>query len=150
MESIELNKIIDCIYIIRGNKIILDKDIARLYNIETKALKQAVKRNIERFPDDFMFELTKEEFDDLRSHFVTSSHGGDRYLPFAFTEQGVAMLSSVIKSYQAIKVNILIMRAFVQIRSYFEGLNELNIKIDKLESKSNEKFDLIFRLLDKK
>ncbi len=149
MESLELNKIIDCIYIIRGNKIILDKDIARLYNIETKALKQAVKRNIERFPDDFMFELTKEEFDDLRSQIVTSSHGGDRYLPFAFTEQGVAMLSSVIKSYQAIKVNILIMRTFVQIRSYFEGLNELNIKIDKLETKSNEKFDLIFSLLDK-
>jgi hypothetical protein len=96
-----------------------------------------------------MFELTKEEFDDLRSQNVTSSHGGDRYLPFAFTEQGVAMLSSVIKSYQAIKVNILIMRTFVQIRSYFEGLNDLNIKIDKLESKSNEKFDLIFRLLDK-
>lgn len=85
----------------------------------------------------------------MRSQIVTSSHGGDRYLPFAFTEQGVAMLSSVIKSYQAIKVNILIMRTFVQIRSYFEGLNDLNIKIDKLESKSNDKFDLIFRLLDK-
>lgn len=85
----------------------------------------------------------------MRSQNVTSSHGGDRYLPFAFTEQCVAMLSSVIKSYQAIKVNILNIRTFVQISSYFERLNELNIKIDKLESKSNEKFDLIFKLLDK-
>jgi hypothetical protein len=90
------------IHVIRNQKVMLDFDLAYLYQIETKVLKQAVRRNIERFPDDFMFELTKEEFDNLRSQIVTSNYGGTRYMPFAFTEQGVAMLSSVLNSKKAI------------------------------------------------
>lgn len=106
------------IYEIRGQKIILDFDLAAMYGTETKALKQAVRRNIERFPPDFMFELSSEEFESLRSQIVTSNkRGGTRYTPFAFTEQGVAMLSSVLNSKQAIAINISIMRAFVAIRN---------------------------------
>ncbi|MEA3428918.1 MAG: ORF6N domain-containing protein [Thermodesulfobacteriota bacterium] len=94
------------IYLIRGIKVMLDADLAGLYGVETKVLKQAVRRNIKRFPSDFMFKLTKDEFQNLRSQFVTSSWGGARYIPMAFTEQGVAMLSSVLKSDRAIEVNI--------------------------------------------
>jgi hypothetical protein len=94
------------IYLIRGQKVMIDQDLAELYGVETKALKQAVRRNITRFPDDFMFELTKDEFEILRSQIVTSSWGGTRYRPMAFTEQGVAMLSSVLNSDRAIQVNI--------------------------------------------
>ena len=105
------------IYEIRGQKVMLDRDLAELYGIETKVLKQAVKRNLKRFPSDFMFELTQDEFECLRSQFVTSNaRGGTRYMPFAFTEQGVAMLSSVLNSEVAIEINIYIMRAFVAIR----------------------------------
>jgi len=100
------------ILLIRGQKIMLDKDLAELYGVETKVLIQAVKRNIERFPEDFMFQLTKEEFEILRSQFVTSSWGGRRYLPYAFTEHGILMLSSVLNSERAILVNIQIMRTF--------------------------------------
>jgi len=108
----------DLIHEIRGCKVMLDSDLARLYEIEVKALNQAVKRNVERFPLDFMFRLTENEWSDLRSHFVTSSssYGGRRYTPYVFTEQGVAMLSSVIHSKRAIEVNITIMRAFVRLR----------------------------------
>lgn len=98
------------ILIIRGKKVMLDRDLAVLYSVETKMLKRAVKRNIERFPEDFMFQLIKEEFDNLRCHFGTSSWGGQRYLPYAFTENGVAMLSSILNSERAIIVNIQIMR----------------------------------------
>jgi hypothetical protein len=107
------------IYLIRGQKVLLDRDLAELYRVETKVLKQAVKRNIKRFPDDFMFELSKAEFTHWRSQFVTSKSDkiGLRYSPMAFTEQGVAMLSSVLKSERAIEVNIQIMRAFVKLRS---------------------------------
>ena len=105
------------IYEIRGQKVMLDRDLAELYGIETKVLKQAVKRNLKRFPSDFMFELTQDEFECLRSQFVTSNaRGGTRYMPFVFTEQGVAMLSSVLNSEVAIEINIYIMRAFVAIR----------------------------------
>ena len=105
------------IYEIRGQKVMLDFDLAEMYGTETKVLKQAVKRNMKRFPSDFMFELTKEEFERLRSHFVTSNRrGGTRYMPFAFTEPGVAMLSSVLNSEVAIEININIMRAFIAIR----------------------------------
>lgn len=113
----ELMVIQNKVYTLRGCKIMLDFDLAELYEIETKVLKQAVRRNIERFPDDFMFELTKEEYGFLRSQIVTLEKGKGRYskyLPFAFTEQGVAMLSSVLNSYKAIQVNITIMRAFAQ------------------------------------
>lgn len=105
------------IYEIRGQKVMLDFDLAELYGIETKVLKQAVKRNLKRFPSDFMFELTKEEFGNLRSQFVTSNkRGGTRYMPFAFTEQGVAMLSSILNSEVAIEINISIIRAFIAMR----------------------------------
>ena len=111
-EEIILSKI----YFIRELKVMIDSDLAGLYGVETKVLKQQVKRNIDRFPEDFMFELTTEEFANLRSQFVTSSWGGVRYLPMVFTEQGVAMLSSVLRSKQAIKVNIQIMRIFTKVR----------------------------------
>ena len=118
----------------------LDFDLAELYEIETKVLKQSIKRNIIRFPKDFMFELTENEWLNLRSQFVTSSWGGTRYLPFAFTEQGVAMLSSVLRSPKAIEVNISIMRAFVQMRyfllenkSILQSIEELKKKIEALE-----------------
>jgi hypothetical protein len=121
------------IYWIRGNKVLIDFDLAELYGISTKVLKQAVRRNIQRFPEDFMFELTKEEFEYLRSQIVTSSWGGVRYVPFAFTEQGVAMLSSVLNSERAIQVNIAIMRSFVQLRKFIESNKELSRKIEELE-----------------
>ena len=113
----QLDVIRNKIYEIRGQKVMLDFDLAEMYGIETRVLKQAVRRNIRRFPKDFMFELSEEEFVCLRSQFVTSNkRGGTRYRPFAFTEQGVAMLSSVLNSEVAIEINIGIMRAFVAIR----------------------------------
>src|SRR3990167_8055506 len=109
-------RILNGILFIRGKKVMLDKDLAHLYQVETRVLIQAVKRNMERFPNDFMFQLTKEEFENLISQFVTSSHGGTRKLPYAFTEQGVAMLSSVLNSKRAILVNIQIIRTFTKLR----------------------------------
>lgn len=119
----EIMQIKDLIYVIRGHRVMLDSDLAFLYEVETKVLNQAVKRNIERFPRDFMFQLTKEEYEVLRSQFVTSkskieTRGGRQYLPYVFTEQGVAMLSSVLKSKRAIQINIQIMRTFVQLRQW--------------------------------
>ena len=118
------------IYLIRGHKVMIDFDLADLYGVSTKQLNQQVSRNKKRFPEDFMFRLTKEEADALRSQFVTSKtgRGGRRYLPYVFTEQGVAMLSSVLKSHQAIAVNIMIMRAFVKLRQMLESNEELNRK----------------------
>jgi len=109
--------IVNKIYMIRGMKVMLDRDLASMYEVETKMFNRQVKRNIERFPDDFMFQLTKEEFDNLRFQFGTSSWGGTRYLPNAFTEQGIAMLSGIINSAKAIAMNITIMRPFVAIRN---------------------------------
>ncbi|MBC8601717.1 ORF6N domain-containing protein [Parabacteroides acidifaciens] len=106
------------IYEIRGQRVMLDKDLADLYAVETKNLNKAVKRNPDRFPPDFMFQLTEEEFNHLRFHFGTSSWGGSRYMPYAFTEQGVAMLSGILRSPIAVQVNINIMRAFVKVRQY--------------------------------
>ena len=126
----------------------LDRDIAELYNIETRVLIQAVKRNIERFPSDFMLQLTKKEFENLKSQIVTSSHwGGRRYLPYAFTEQGVAMLSSVLRSKRAIQVNIQIMRAFTQIRNMILSHKELKRKIDEMENKYDKNFQVIFKVI---
>jgi len=127
----------------------LDFDLAVLYEIETKVLKQAVRRNIERFPEDFMFELSKEEFDNLRSQFVTSSYGGLRYMPFAFTEQGVAMLSSVLKSDKAIEINISIMRTFVTIRQFALNYTELQNKIMEIEGQLPEIYNVLNYLADK-
>ena len=123
------------IFMIRGHKVMLDKDLAGLYGVETKVLIQAVKRNVERFPEDFMFQLSEGEFDNLRSQFVTSSWGGTRYLPYVFTEQGVAMLSSVLNSAVAIQVNIAIMRAFVKLRQILSMNKELACKLAELEGK---------------
>jgi len=123
------------IFLIRGQKVMLDKDLAELYGIETKVLKQAVKRNIKRFPADFMFDLTKEEFKILRSQIVTSSWGGIRYTPMAFAEQGVAMLSSVLKSDRAIQVNIQIMRVFTRMRQMLATHKELAQKLEEHEQR---------------
>ncbi len=126
----------------------LDFDLAELYEVETKVLNQAVKRNTDRFPIDFMFQLSKKEFEILKSQIVTSSWGGTRKLPYAFTEQGVAMLSSVLRSDKAINVNIAIMRAFVLMRQYALGYKELADKIAKLERKYNKKFADVYQALN--
>jgi len=132
------------ILLIRGQKVMLDKDLAQLYSVETRVLNQAVQRNIERFPEDFMFQLTEEEFknlifhsgiSNLKSQNVISSWGGTRKLPYAFTEQGVSMLSSVLHSKQAVLVNVAIMRAFVKFREILSTHKELAYKLSQLERK---------------
>lgn len=134
------------IYLIRGEKVMLDRDLALLYGVETKVLNRAVKRNLQRFPADFMFQLTAEEAEILRCQIGTSSlsHGGRRYLPFVFTEQGVAMLSSVLNSERAILVNIEIMRAFVKLRQMLASNAELSRRLDELESKYDKQFRVVF------
>lgn len=143
----ELQVIQNRIYEIRGCRVMLDFDLAELYQVPTKALKQAVKRNIQRFPDDFMFELYIDEWEILRSQFVTSSWGGTRYMPFAFTEQGVAMLSSVLRSDIAIEVNISIMRAFVKMRELSSLYSDLNQKIETFMIETNMQFNDIYQAL---
>lgn len=133
-ETLITNKI----YRIRGMQVMLDFDLAELYGVETKVLKQQVRRNIERFPEDFFFQLSEDEFDSLRSQIVTSKKGGVRYAPFAFTEQGVSMLSSVLRSKQAIDINIQIMRVFVKMRSLIASNEEILEKIEKLEATEEE------------
>ena len=130
-EEVVINKI----YLVRGRKVMLDKDLAELYGVETRILTQAVRRNIDRFPDDFMFQLKKEEFNNLISQIVTSSWGGTRKMPYAFTEQGVAMLSSVLRSNRAIKVNIQIIRIFTKMREMILTHKDLLLKVNELESK---------------
>jgi hypothetical protein len=144
----ELEIIKNSIHEIRGKKVMLDMDLAKLYEVETRVLKQAVRRNIDRFPEDFMFELTEDEIQNLTSHFVISRWGGQRYKPFAFTEQGIAMLSSVLKSKTAIQINISIMRAFVMIRQFALTYQELNEKLIELEKKHNQKFTDIDQVLN--
>ena len=121
------------IYEIRGQKVMLDRDLAEMYGVQTKALNQAVKRNIKRFPSDFMFQLSKDEWTNLRSQFVTSSWGGTRKLPFAFTEQGVAMLSSILNSDTAIEVNIAIMRTFVAVRQMVSNTTFTTSPAERIE-----------------
>jgi len=135
------------IYEIRGHRVMLDFDLAEMYQTETKRLKEAVRRNIERFPTDFMFELTAKEWEILRTQFATSSWGGARYQPFAFTEQGVAMLASVLKSATAIQVNIQIVRAFVVLRQYALGYAELNQKLEQFMVETNLQFNDIYMAL---
>ena len=133
------------IVLIRGQQVMLDSDLAALYQVNTKVLIQAVKRNRDRFPPDFMFQLTKKEFGNLRSQIVTSSHwGGRRYSPHAFTEQGVAMLSSVLSSPRAVRVNIEIMRAFVHLRKILSSHADLARKLDELEKKYDVQFKVVF------
>ena len=132
----ELQVIQNKIYEVRGQKVMLDFDLAELYGSETKRLKEAVRRNLKRFPSDFMFELTKEEFESLRSQIASSNkRGGTRYMPFAFTEQGVAMLSSVLNSEAAIEINISIMRAFVTVRQYLSSVNNTTKEIEELKQR---------------
>ncbi len=128
------------IYIIRGQKVMLDKNLAKLYKVSTRDLNKAVSRNLERFPDDFMFQLDKEEFKNLKFHFGTSSWGGTRKLPRAFTEQGIAMLSGLLRSKRAVLVNIAIMRAFVRLRRILSTHKNLAQKLKELEQKT-EKHD---------
>jgi hypothetical protein len=139
-------KIEKAIYLIRGEKVMLDHDLALLYGVETKVLNRAVKRNLQRFPLDFMFQLTPEEADVLRCQIGTSKkgRGGRRYLPYVFTEQGVAMLSTVLNSERAILVNIEIMRAFVKLRQILASNGELSLRLDELESKYDKQFRVVF------
>ena len=134
------------IYLIRGKKVMLDSDLAELYKVETRTLIQAVKRNINRFPSDFMFQLNYQEVASLRSQIVISKtgRGGRRYQPYVFTEQGVAMLSSVLNSERAIEVNIHIMRAFVKLREMIASHKDLAKRLDELEKKYDEQFRVIF------
>ena len=146
---VEINEITQRIFTIRGVKVMLDRDLADLYEVETKRLKEQVKRNIDRFPKDFMFELTNQEFRNLRSQFATSSWGGPRYVPMAFTEQGVAMLSSVLHSKKSIQINVQIMRAFVQLRHLVIDHAELKRELEALRSQTEERFEVVFTVLDK-
>jgi hypothetical protein len=157
-EEVVLNKV----YVFRGHKVMLDSDLAELYGIETKVLKQAVRRNISRFPDDFMFELLENEFEFLRSQIVTSKadkRGGSRYLPMMFTEQGVAMLSSVLKSDIAIKINIQIMRVFTRMRQLLTDNTDLRLeiaeiknaveKISRKQDGQDKNMELVFEYIDR-
>ena len=145
--TIPIEKIPAKIYLIRDQKIMLDRDLAELYGVETALLKRAVRRNRDRFPNDFMFELSKSELDDLRCQFGTSRWGGTRYSPFAFTEQGVAMLSSVINSERAIQVNIQIMRTFTQLMNMLSTHEDLKHKIEAMEEKYDEQFRIVFEAI---
>jgi hypothetical protein len=139
------------IYLIREKKVMLDKDMAELYNVTTGVLNQAVKRNIARFPDDFMFKVTKEEFDNLISQFGTSSWGGRRKLPNAFTEQGVAMLSGVLHSERAIIVNIQIMRVFTRVREILTDNLSVRLEIEEIKKhlvNHDKNIELVFSYLD--
>ena len=157
LDSISIEQITGKIYSFRGVKVMLDRDLSQLYAVETKTLKQAVRRNTQRFPDDFMFELSKDEEKSLRSQSVTLKRGQhSKYLPFAFTEQGVSMLSTVLKSDRAIQVNIQIMRTFTKLRHVLSETQDLKLVIEELrrtmkiesrQTKSN--FKLVFSTLDK-
>lgn len=135
------------ILIVRGKRVILDRDLAVLYEVKTKRLNEQVARNRKRFPEDFMFQLTEEETDFLRSHFATSNRGGRRYLPYVFTQEGVAMLSSVLNSERAIMVNIQIMRAFTQLRRMLLTNVDLRRKIENMEKKYDKQFIIVFRAI---
>ena len=151
MKSISQNIIQNKIFIIRNKKVMLDRNLAELYGVPTKALNQAVKRNIERFPEDFMFHLSPEEFKNWKSQTVTSNKEkmGIRRRPYAFTEHGILMLSSVLNSKQAVQVNIQIMRAFVKLRELMTTHKELKDKIDKMEEKYDYQFKVVFEAIKK-
>ncbi len=144
---VPIERIQKCIYVVRGHNVMLDSDLAGLYGVATKVLLQAVKRNIKRFPSDFMFQLSASEFEILRSQFVTSSWGGRRYAPYAFTEQGVAMLSSVLRSRRAIEINIAIMRVFVHLREILADNAALRKKLEEHDEKIKYIFSLLGQML---
>ncbi len=147
---VPLERIISFVYLIRGKRVMIDRDLADLYGVETKQLKRAVKRNIERFPDDFMFELTTGELEIWRSQIGTSNSWvrmGLRRPPLAFTEQGVAMLSSVLNSERAIMVNIQIIRTFTKLREMIASHEDLKLKLEALEKRYDENFKAVFDAL---
>jgi hypothetical protein len=147
-DTIPSDVIESTIFIIRGQRVMLSTHLADLYDAEPRVLVQAVKRNIERFPEDFMFQLSEEEFENLKSQFVISSWGGmRRATPYAFTEQGVAMLSSVLRSTRAVQVNIEIMRTFVRIRRIIAASDEISRKLDDLEKKYDQQFSVVFEAI---
>ena len=147
-DIIPIENITEKIFLIRGHRVMLDRDLADLYGVETKQLKRAVRRNIDRFPADFMFELTMEEYNSLRCQIGTLERGKhSKYIVMAFTEQGVAMLSSVLNSKRAIQVNIQIMRIFSQFRQMLAGHAELKKKIDAMEEKYDEQFRIVFEAI---
>lgn len=143
----ELQIIQSKIYEIRGHRVMLDFDLAGLYEVETRVLNQSVKRNIKRFPSDFMFQLTNREFDNLMSQIVISSWGGTRKLPYAFTEHGVTMLAGILRSEKAIEINIQIVRAFIALRQYAIGYAELNRKLEAFMLETNMQFSDIYNAL---
>ena len=157
LPDIEISEVTikNLIYVVRGQQVMLDSDLAMLYQVETKVFNQAVKRNIERFPEKFRFQLTKEEYDSLRSQIVTSNgKGGRRYMPYVFTEQGIAMLSAVLRSDIAVQVSIKIMDTFVEMRRFlasnalmFERINEMEVKQLAFQKSTEEKFDKIFHYI---
>jgi ORF6N domain len=150
MEQNITNEIIqNKIHIINGQKVMLDFDLAELYEVQTKILNQAVKRNLDRFPEDFMIKIDLKDHINLRSQFVTSNYGSKRNVYYAFTEQGVAMLSSVLNSKKAIQVNIQIMRAFTKLRQMIVNYTELKDKIEELESTYDENFRMVFQIIKK-
>lgn len=144
MTALSLTEIELVILTLRGQRVMLSGDLATLYGVETKVLMQAVKRNVERFPADFMFQLDQDEWAGLRSQIVTSNRGGTRYAPHAFTEQGIAMLSSVLRSPQAVQVNIEIMRAFVRLRRMLSEHQDLSRRLDELEGRYDRQFRAVF------
>ncbi|HZI55030.1 MAG TPA: ORF6N domain-containing protein [Chitinophagaceae bacterium] len=146
------SEIVERIFIIRGQKVMMDKDLSEMYGVEVKVLNQSVKRNLSRFPVDFMFQLTQYEWENLKSQIVTSSWGGVRKLPFAFTELGVAMLSSVLRSERAIQVNIQIIRVYTKMKQILLDNKDLWMKIEKIEQslvKKDEEVKAIFKVLKK-
>ncbi len=143
----ELKIIQNKIFEIRGMRVMLDFDLAELYEVETRVLNQAVKRNLRRFPTDFMFQLSNLEFENLKSQFVISSWGGTRKLPFAFTENGVTMLASVLRSDKSVDINIQIVRAFIALRQYALGYAELNQKLENFMIETNMQFNDIYQAL---
>lgn len=157
LPDIEISEVTikNLIYVVRGQQVMMDSDLATLYQVETKVFNQAVKRNIERFPEKFRFQLTKEEYDSLRSQFVTSNgKGGRRYMPYVFTEQGIAMLSAVLRSDIAVQVSIRIMDTFVEMRRFlasnammFGRINEMEVKQLAFQKSTEEKFDKIFHYI---
>jgi len=148
--EIALEEIGQMIYLIRGQKVMLDSDLARLYGVETKVLNQAVKRNLKRFPDDFMFQLTSNEFNSLKSQIVTSKigRGGKQKQPLVFTENGVAMLSGILSSDRAIRVNISIMRLFNKLRSFHMLEKDLSQQVQELRDDTSKIFQIVFERLD--
>lgn len=141
---VPVERIEQAILLIRGHKVLLDSDLAQLYGVTVGVLNQAVKRNSERFPEDFMFQLSADDFANLKSQFVISSWGGRRTRPYAFTEQGVAMLSSVLRSERAVAVNIEIMRAFVRLRQMLASHTDLARRLDDLEKNYDNQFRVVF------